>query len=115
VIAQARDRAIAECDAAIQHIGKRQGVQAEDALIRSIAFSHWAREPLGRAVAFMMLGQVERHLLKYPNETVSAFFIGIDLLESLLQSSKTAAAYFEPTVEELAKYLEELGDSKRAK
>ena len=111
----AREQAIREFDLGVQLFEKGEGEAAEDALIRSIAFSHWSRDPLGRAMAFMQLGHVERLLLKYPNEAVDAYYLALDLFESLLPSSETAVEVYAPLTQGLAAYLEELGDAPRAK
>ncbi len=65
-------------------------------------------------MAFMMLGSAERFLLKYPNEAVESYFHALDLFESLLLVSETAVKAFKPLATQLASYLEELGDPKRA-
>lgn len=110
----ARNASLNEYDLGFQLFEKGDGVAAEDALIRSIAFSHWSRDPLGRAVGLTLLGHIERHLLKYPNEAVDAYFMAVNILESLLPTSEVAVTYYEPLVKGLAAYLKELGDLKRA-
>jgi hypothetical protein len=113
-LAEAHERAVAEFDAATRLFDEREGVAAEDALMRSIAFSHWARDPLGRATALLQLGHVERHLLGYPNEAVQAYLLSLDVFGPLRDSSETARTAFAALVDGLAAYLEELGDSRRA-
>lgn len=112
---RARARAVQELELATQCMEKGDGIAAEDALMRSIAFSHWSRDRLERAMAFTHLGSVERFLLKYPNEAVQSYLMALDLFETLLPTSETASQIYEPLVRQLATYLEELGDPNRAK
>jgi tetratricopeptide (TPR) repeat protein len=114
-LAEAHARAVAEYEAGCAHIEAKQGVAAEDAFVRSIGFSHWARDPLGRAMGFLQLGSVERYLLKYPNEAVSCYFHALDLFRSLADTSETAATAYGPTRKALSEYLVELGDERRAR
>jgi hypothetical protein len=114
LLKQASARALQEFDLAKAAFEQGDGVAAEEAVIRSIAFGHWSRDRLGRAAGFMMLGSIERFLLKYPNEAVSAYFLALDLLEALLPTSDLANTWYEPLATQLTAYLKELGDPKRA-
>ena len=114
ILEQANQLALKEHDLATKAFTKGDGVAAEDAAIRSIAFSHWAHDRLGRAMSFMLLGSIERFLLKYPNEAVQSYFQALDLFEALLPSSDTANQAYEPLATQLALYLKELKDPKRA-
>jgi hypothetical protein len=110
----ARDRALAEFDVAQRHIEAGEGVAAEDALMRVIAFTHWADDPIGRAIAFFTLANVERRLLKYPNEAVDCYLHALRLFAGLQRSSELAREHFAPAREQLIAYLEEKGDRPRA-
>jgi hypothetical protein len=113
-LAAAHRQAVAEFEAGMSAFERGDGVAAEDAAMRSIAFSHWARDPVGRAMALMLLGSAERTLLHYPNEAVDAYFLAMDLFEWLQESSETARTVLPRLVDELAAYLDELGDPRRA-
>jgi len=113
-LALAQQLAQAWCQVGEEAWQRREGVAAEDAAMKAIVFSHWARDPLGRALAFSMLGPVERHLLHDSQGAVAAFSHALDLFESLAASSPPARQALPHVVEGLAKYLDELGDHGRA-
>jgi hypothetical protein len=62
-----------------------------------------------------LLGGVERQLLGQPNEAVGAYFLALDVLDPLQSSSADAREVFPSLVDQVATYLEELGDLQRAK
>jgi len=105
--------ALEEFGQAAKHVDAGELVPAEDALMRSIAFSHWARDRLGRLMAYVHLAAVERQL-HYPNDAVATFFLALDLAEALAPISETAAELRPALAEGLAAYLDELGDAPRA-
>ena len=110
---QAHALALSQFEEANTHVGAGEWIPAEDALMRSIAFSHWARDPLGRLMGYMLLGHVEREL-RYPNEAVQAWSMALDRAEALTPTSGTAAQVRPIVAERLAQYLEQLGDAPRA-
>lgn len=113
-LAMAHRLAQAEYQAGGEAWKRGEGIAAEDAAMRSIVFSHWARDPLARALAFSLLGSVERNLLHDSTAAVAAFSLALDLFESIADSSPSARAALPHVVEGLAKYLDELGDHGRA-
>jgi hypothetical protein len=82
--------------------------------MRVIAFTHWADDPIGRAIAFYTLANVERRLLKYPNEAVDCYLHALRLFAGLQRTSELAREHFAPAREQLIAYLEEKGDRSRA-
>lgn len=113
-LALAHRLALKQFNLAAELYKKGDGEAAENALICSVAFSHWSRDPLGRAFSFAELGSVARFLLKFPNDAISYYFLALDLLEKLLGTSKTAADLYRPLARSVAEFLQQLGDPKRA-
>jgi hypothetical protein len=105
--------AVTEFDQAVEYADAGDLVAAEDALMRSIAFSHWARDPLGRLTAYTLLAGVERKM-GYPNEAVDTFFLALGLAEALAPTASLAAELRPTLADQLAGYLDELGDASRA-
>jgi hypothetical protein len=106
----AKDQALMAFELGKAFYEKEMGEEAEHAFIRCIAFSHWARDPMGRALGFLFLARVERFFLKYPNEAVQCYETTLDIFETLLPGSQIASQYFEPVANDLIKYLRELKD-----
>lgn len=106
--------ALKEFDLGNQLFQQNKGEEAEDAFIRALVYNYFAWSPLGRAVTFISLANVERFILKYPNEAVSCYFNALNLFESLLFVSPTAREYYEQLARGMDLYLRELGDLKRA-
>lgn len=112
-LSQAHTLALQEYDRAATLAGGNDLIAAEDALMRSIAYSHWARDPLARLSAYMLLGHVERRL-RYPNEAVQAWLMALDRAEALAPTSQPAAQARPVVAERLSAYLEELDAFPRA-
>lgn len=114
-LTMARQLSLAWYEEGIRDFQHGDAVAAEDAAVRSIVFSHWARDPLGRGIGLSLLAGVERQLLGQPNEAVGAYFLALDVLDPLQSSSADAREVFPSLVDQVATYLEELGDLQRAK
>jgi hypothetical protein len=88
------DHATEEFDAAQKLMAEQRNEEAEDALMRSIAFAHWGRDDLGRAMTLATLGGLNLHAFNAKGEAGAYFAMALEICERIRDSSPTAAALY---------------------
>lgn len=92
------DAATAEFDAAMKLIDEKKYEDAEDVLIRSLAYAHWGRDTLGRTVTLVTLGQLSLAGFKAKGDAGRYFEMALDICEGIRTTSPTAAKLY-PVIE----------------
>ena len=95
------DMATKEFDAAMTLSKAKQFEDAEDVLNRSIAYAHWARDTLGRAVTLMTLGRLNLTGFNAKGEAGAYYEMALDVCEEIRASSPTAAQVYAVVQQEL--------------
>jgi hypothetical protein len=113
-LGDARDRALQSYDEAMHHIGRGEAQAAEDALIRAIAYGHWAADEVGRAVSYLTLAGVEHKMLRYPREAWECYMAALRLLYALLERSPLARETYPQARRAALSFVAEHDDAKRA-
>lgn len=109
------DEATKEYDAAHKLMAERRYEEAEDVLMRAIAFAYWGRDRLGQAMILTALGQLDLIGFNAKGDAGAYFEMALDVCEEIQGTSPTAAQLY-PAIEhalgQLRAEAEEKGQTK---
>jgi len=93
------DMATKEFDAAMKLIEEKRYEEAEDVLTRSIAYAHWGRDTLGRAMTLMTFGRLNLIGFNAKGDAGAYYEMALDVCEEIRSISPTAAKLY-PVIEQ---------------
>jgi len=93
------DMATKEFDAAMKLIEEKSYEEAEDVLTRSIAYAHWGRDTLGRAITLMTLGRLNLIGFNAKGDAGAYYEMALDVCEEIRATSPMAAQIY-PIIEQ---------------
>jgi len=85
------DLAMKEFDAARKLIEEERYEEAEDVLMRAIAYAHWGRDTLGRAMTLMALGRLNLIGFNAKGDAGAYYEMALDVCGEIRSTSPTAA------------------------
>lgn len=102
------DRATEAFDAASKLIAEKRYEEAEDLLTRAIAYAHWGRDTLGRAMALAALGRLNIVGFQAKGDAGAYYELALDVCGEIRGTSKTAAELY-PAIEQSLERLKSPG------
>jgi hypothetical protein len=95
------DMATHEHDAAMMLIDEKRFEEAEDVLTRAIAYAHWGRDTLGRAVTLFSLAGLNLTALGAKGDVGDYLEMVVDIADEIRAESPTAAKLYEAAGQQL--------------